>query len=251
MYLEEWPYPVKIYTLGRFDILRNDEPLFFPGKEQKKPLEMLKTLIAFGGRDVPEERLTDALWPDADGDLAHKSFEMTLVRLRRLLGGDLYIRQRARQLTVNPLYCWVDSLALSYLLDSVRESSTGIPAHDCEKAVVLHKGLFLPADTALPWVIARRETLKNRVLRLILTAGRQCELAGEWERAAGYYAKGIDNDPLAEEFYRSLMLCQRHLGNDGEAATTFLRCRRQLRAGLGIDPSPETTAVYTAIEQRR
>ena len=68
LYLEEWPYPIKIYTLGRFEIIRDDEPLHFSGKEQKKPLELLKALIAFGGRDVPEERLTDALWPDADGD---------------------------------------------------------------------------------------------------------------------------------------------------------------------------------------
>jgi LuxR family maltose regulon positive regulatory protein len=61
LYLEEWPYPIRIYTLGRFEIISDDKPLEYAGKEQKKPLEMLKALIARGGRDVPEERLTDAL----------------------------------------------------------------------------------------------------------------------------------------------------------------------------------------------
>jgi LuxR family transcriptional regulator, maltose regulon positive regulatory protein len=68
-------------------VIRDDEPRHFSGKEQKKPLGMLKVLIAFGGRDVPVERLTDALWHDANGDQAHKSFETTRSQLRRLLGG--------------------------------------------------------------------------------------------------------------------------------------------------------------------
>ena len=146
LYLEDWPYPVKIYTLGRFEILRDDEPMQFSGKEQKKPLELLKAIIAFGGVNVPEERLSDALWPGADGDMAHKSFETTLGRLRRLLGGEAFIRYRARQLTINPLFCWVDSLALGHLLDKIRESSADRIVPLCEKAVGLHKGPFLPSD---------------------------------------------------------------------------------------------------------
>jgi len=245
--LEEWPYRIKIYTLGRFEIIRDDEPLHFSGKEQKKPLEMLKSLIARGGRDVPEERLTDALWPDADGDQAHKSFETTLGRLRRLLGGDAFIHYRARQLSLNPLYCWVDSLALEQLLEKIREAPADQSALLREKALGLHKGPYLPTDAGQSWAISFRETLKNGLLRIILTAGRHCEQAGDRERAAEYYAKGIQTDSLAEEFYRRLMICQRQLGNNADAVKTYNRCRSLLQAELGIEPSPETTAVYTAI----
>jgi DNA-binding SARP family transcriptional activator len=247
-YLEEWPYPARIYTLGRFEILRDDEPLHFSGKEQKKPLELLKALIAFGGVDVPEERLTDALWPEADGDQAHKSFETTLARLRRLLGGDVFIRHRARRLTINPLYCWVDSLALEQLLDTLRESPTDHATLLCEKAVGLYKGPFLPSDAGLSWTLPCRETLKNRLLRVVLKAGHQCEQAGEWESAAEYYAKGIETDGLAEEFYRRLMVCHLNLGNNADAVKAYNRCRRLLRAELGIEPSTETMAVFSLIK---
>lgn len=249
--LEEWPYPIKIYTLGRFEIVRDDEPLHFPGKEQKKPLDMLKALIAFGGEDVPEERLIDALWPDADGDLGHKSFETTLARLRRLLGGDVFVKYRARQLSINPLHCWVDSRALGHLLEKIRETPVEQAALLSEKAVGLHKGPFLPADTGLAWTVACRETLKNRLLRTILAAGRHYEQIGEWERAVEQYSKGIETDCLAEEFYRRTMACQRQLGNNADAVRAYNRCRGLLRADLGIEPSPETMAVYSAIMHKQ
>jgi two-component SAPR family response regulator len=225
--------------------------MHFPGKEQKKPLELLKALIAFGGVDVSEERLTDALWPNTDGDLAHKSFETTLGRLRRLLGGEAFIRYRARQLTINPLYSWVDSLALEQLFDTLGESPGDRVDKLREKAVRLHKGPFLPSDAALSWTLPCRETLKNRLLRVISKAGRQCEQAGEWESAAEYYAKGIETDRLAEEFYRRLMVCHLNLGNNADAVKTYNRCRRLLRAELGIEPSMETIAVFSSIIQKQ
>jgi LuxR family maltose regulon positive regulatory protein len=249
-YTEPWPFPVRIYTLGRFEILINDEPLLFAGKEQKKPLEMLKALISRGGRDVPSERITDILWPDADGDLAQKSFETTLARLRKLLGGDDRVTCRSRQLSINPLRCWVDCLALLHLFDTIRDVQSAQAALLCKKALELYKGVFLPGEADLPWSVARREILRNGLLRISLKAGRYHEESGGWEQAAFFYSKGIETDNLAEEFHRRLMICQRKLGNLSDAIRTYQRCRTLLRAEFGIEPSPETSAVYNAITQQ-
>lgn len=247
---QAWPWPVKIRTLGRFEIFIFDVALVFSGKEQKKPLELLKALIACGGRDVPRELLIDALWPDADGDLALKSFETTLGRLRRLLGCDGSLIYRARLLSINPIHCWVDTQALDLILDGIGSASNEQIASSNEKAIELYQGPFLPADTALPWSISCRETLKNRVLRCILNLGCHREQAKAWELAADCFTQGIEIDPLAEEFYRRLMVCQQRLGNHADAVRTYQRCRTLLWEGLAIKPSPETTAVYTAITQK-
>jgi DNA-binding SARP family transcriptional activator len=106
--IEEWPWPVRIYALGKFEIIKEDRPVVFSGKVQQKPLALLKVLIALGGKDVPEEQLTDILWPDADGDLAHKSFEIALHRLRLLAGNDKAIRLKEGLLSLDPAHCWVD-----------------------------------------------------------------------------------------------------------------------------------------------
>ena len=249
-YLEEWPYPIKICTLGRFEIFRDDQPLIFSGKEQKKPLDLLKTLISYGARNVAGDRLTDALWPDADGDQAHKSLETTLSRLRKLFGGEEYIIYRARQLTINPLYCWVDTLALECLFDTIQEAPPDQVLPLCDKAIALYKGPFLPAETGLNWAVYRREAQMSRLLRVIGTAGRYCEQAGEWALAARYYAKGIEVDNLAEEFYRCLMICHLNLGNHAAVAKTYNSCCNQLQIKLGIEPSPDTTSVYSSIVQK-
>lgn len=87
-----WPYPLKIFTLGPFEIMKDDAPVSFSGRVQQKPLDLVKAIIAFGGIDVPCLKLMDALWPEADADKASQSLKFTLHALRKLLGGDIFIR---------------------------------------------------------------------------------------------------------------------------------------------------------------
>src|SRR3989344_2110815 len=81
-------YPLQIYTLGRFSVSRGLEPIRFTRKAQHRPLQLLKALIAFGGREVATDQLAVAMWPESEGDMAYNAFEITLHRLRRLIGID-------------------------------------------------------------------------------------------------------------------------------------------------------------------
>ncbi len=248
---EDWPYPVKIFTLGKFEILRDDKPLADAGKVQKKPLEMLKIIIAEGGVDVPVHRVTEALWPDADGDLAHKSFEMTLSRLRRLMGEEDVIRHSAGQLSIDPLYCRVDSLDLGRIIGEIRKSAGDRALLLSEKAIRLYRGPFLPSDSALPRIAHRREMLRNSLLRIIIMVGRHYEQARDWEKAVEYYIKGLDTDHLSEEACQRLMICYSQLGRNADAVRAYLLCRSALADQLGIQPSPETEAIYSSIIQNK
>jgi len=246
---EQWPWPVRIYTMGSFQIVREDIPLEFPGKTPQKPLELLKVLIAFGGQNVPEERLTDALWPDADGDLAYQSLEITVRRLRHLLGEDICLRYGARSLSVDRRQCWVDSLALENIVKRSGSISADRVAPKYREAAGLYRGHFLPSDSGCEWAVSRSETLQSMMLRLIEEAGRHDEGQGEWENAAACYQKGLDVDCLAEDLYRRLMICYQKLGRRAEAIRLYQRCCSVLQTHLGIRPSPETEAVYASLHQ--
>ena len=52
--LEQWPWAVKVHTLGRFGLLVDDCPIEYGRKVQQKPLALLKALVALGGRYVPD-----------------------------------------------------------------------------------------------------------------------------------------------------------------------------------------------------
>jgi DNA-binding SARP family transcriptional activator len=244
---ERWPWPLRIYALGRFEIFRDDVPLEFSGKTPQKPLELFKALIAFGGQNVPVETLSDAVWPDAEGDLAHQSFESALSRLRRLLGEEDCIKYSARQLSIDRKRCWVDSIALENILGSPEASRNERCIEVYEQAACLYKGEFLPTDASREWAVSRNETLKNRLLRVIAEAGRLYERKGQWESAAECYQKGLHADRFVEELYRRLMICYQRLGRRAEAVQLYDRCRRLLQANLGIGPSPTTEAVYSSI----
>lgn len=249
--IEQWPWPLKVYTLGRFELAKDGKPLPFSRKVQQKPLLMLKALISMGGREVAEERITDALWPDAEGDLAHQSFSMTLSRLRRLLGNEKAIQLREGRLTLDSRYCWVDAFAF----ESRIEKADVVPhvGRECPnrsqasclaaRAVTLYGGSFLAGEGSRPWITASRERLRSKFLRAVGLLGHCLEEGGRWTEAIAAYRKGLEVDDLAEEFYRRLILCHRRLGQEAEALGVYARCRKTLAAVLGIPPSPETTAV--------
>lgn len=110
-----WPWQLKVYTLGRFSILRDEAPIRFSGKAQRKPLELLMALIALGGRDVPAFEVADSLWPDAEGDAAYRSLITTLQRLRHLLENPDAVVLSGNHLSVNRGILWVDCWAFERL----------------------------------------------------------------------------------------------------------------------------------------
>jgi LuxR family maltose regulon positive regulatory protein len=256
--IESWPYPIRIYALGSFRLLRDDEPIEFSGKGQQKPLTMLKALIAFGGREVSEERLIDLLWPDAEGDLGHKSFEVTLLRLRRLLCKEGAVQLKGGALSLDPRYCWIDVWALEDIIGRTRETWSEAGAAGAtpetvrlwEKAIEMYKGHFLESDSQQPWTAGMRERMRSGVLRIIAVMGRQYESEARWEQAAECYQKGIETDDLAEEFYRSLMGCFDRLGRKAEAVRVYHACVSALSSTLGIDPSEKIKEMYTEIRNR-
>jgi LuxR family maltose regulon positive regulatory protein len=57
--IENWPWPVKVHTLGRFGVRKDGKAVSFPRKVQKKTLELLKAAIALGSEEVREEQIID------------------------------------------------------------------------------------------------------------------------------------------------------------------------------------------------
>ncbi len=265
LHLDNWPWPVKIFTLGGFEILVDDKPIEFSGKVQRKPLDLLKALIAFGSTDVSEERITDALWPEAAGDLAHKSFEMALQRLRKLIGRDNAVLLRNGHVSLDGRQCWVDVRAFEQLVQGaeqeMRNADFGLRnkkriqlsqsegAELLEKTISLYKGNFLPDDTRNAWSAVTRERLRSKFLRLVTKAGELYEQDGEWKRAVDCFELGLEKDAACEEFYQHLMICHDKLGNRAEAAKTFLRCRSALRNALGLEPSKRTQEIYSSLHR--
>ena len=253
-HLEDWPWPVKIFTLGRFELWKDGKPIQFSRKVQQKPLSMLKVLIAFGGREVKEEMMADILWPEADGDAAHRSFISALHRLRQLIGCEKALQFKEGRLTLNGKYCWVDVWALENIWRQAdiqkKEGRIDAFLQLTEKAIGMCRGAFLGGETEQPWMVSLRERLRSKFLGCVNRLGRHWEQTGQWEKALECYQRGLDADDLAEEFYQNLMTCYLHLDREAEARAVYHRCRKILSSALGIEPSAKTQAIYKSLLEK-
>lgn len=227
----QWPWPMRIYSLGRFETVLSDQPLRFSGKAQRRPLELVKAPLALGGRGVPVSRLAEALWPDADGDAAYNAFVTTLQRLRKLLGGNEFLLLREGRLSFNPRRCWVDIWSFD-------------AEPRLEQRLALYRGAFLAEDTDASHCIPLRERLRSAYLRDLLQLGRRLEGERRWADAITLYESGLSAEDSVEKLYRQLMVCHAALGQTSMVLATYQHCCKLLELKLNLRPSPETTALY-------
>lgn len=261
-HLDRWPWPYRITTLGKFEIVKDGKAMKFLGRVPQKPLAVLKALIALGGSDVREGRLTDLLWPEAQGDAAHSAFTTTLQRLRALLGNESAVVVSEGKVALDPQTCWTDAAAFEFLSEKAENAWTRAKRQHAQgdrdsaseamaltdKALALYQGHFLPADSGEPWTISMRERFRSKFLRIITNKGKYFEQTDLWEEAAACYQSALDVDDLAEELYQQLMICHKHAGRHADAVVVYHRCRSVFKAAIGISPSQKTKAIYESIK---
>ncbi|NVN90189.1 MAG: hypothetical protein HXX11_06255 [Desulfuromonadales bacterium] len=240
---ENWPWPVKIYTLGRFELFIDGNRLEFSAKAPRRIMSFLKLLIACGEGGANEEQLTEIFWPDSDGDAAHNAFAISLHRLRKLLGSEKALQLRDGVLKFDPGFCWIDAHAFENLIDAEAGETAPTAERLTEKALSLYRGQYLEASGE-PWAILYRERLRTRYLRAVRIQGEYLEAGENFGPAVELYCKGLEIEPTAEELYRRLMKCHLTAGQTSEAIAVYERCRTMLQTAMGIRPSRETEDIY-------
>jgi len=239
---------VEVYTLGRFEIVKYARAVRFPGKVPRRPLALLKAIIAHGGHNVPEETLISSLWPKTYGNAARYSLTSAIFRLRRLLGPRQVLLRRGGMIGLNPKVCWVDIWELDRLLDLnerlyaeadatvLRDNSIQL----LSDAAQLYRGSFLYGDSDAPWAAKLADNLRRRMLRQLAAIGDQFLSFKRWHEAALWYEKGLSIDPCAEDVSRQLMIAYHKLGRSADILRTYNRCRESLRGLGGLTPSAMT-----------
>ena len=248
---EDWPWTLKLRVLGPLTIERQGRILAFDGKAQKKPLELLKALLAMGGESVSRDALAFAVWPDADAD-ALKNFDVTLSRLRKLLDVDGALVLADGKLRLSRRLVWWDLIAFearcadlqSALHDPSRDASVRSRAAEL---FALHRDKLFGDETAVAWSAAPRERVAVKFSRAVGDVGTWLEARGLWREAIDGYERGLAQQMLAEPFYRGLMRCHIALDEPADALATYRRCRDLLSIVLSVQPSRETESLYQKI----
>ncbi len=166
----------RVHVLGRFRVTKGDTPITIPPR-LRKPQELLQALVAFGGIEVSAGVLIDALWPDSEGDAAYHALESALYRLRQLLGARDAVHMEGGKVSLNRERLRVDMWEFEEELQRPHNpEANGIER--ISRLRLLYQGHFLKHETEKLWVLKARQELRDRLLRAIRDAARECERIG-------------------------------------------------------------------------
>lgn len=214
---------VEVQTLGHFSVKVGGREV--GGREWggRKTITLLCLLIAHGGREVPADRLCDALWPDSDGAQARQNLKVALWRLRRVgsvsPGGhdpQAWVISRHATVSLDHQLCSVDVFRFMRDLEAAHGD---VPA--VWQALSLFAGDFLPDDPQLA-VVALRERLRNDFVQALWGVAEQmlaCEL-GFTEAQLALLQRGVQMRPESPRGHALLMgaLLKQHRAADAMMA---------------------------------
>jgi DNA-binding SARP family transcriptional activator len=241
------PQPVRIHTLGRFELEVDRETVHFDRKAPRRVLELLKCIVALGAGGASCTALASALWPDSEGDAALAALEVTLHRLRKVLRHKPAAQLSKGVVHLEPSAVWIDAVEFEALADRANGEHGAVDLDAAGRALALYGGPFLQNDEETAWLLPRRDRLRSRYVRLAMRAAQQYEQAGDPGQAVEIYATALESEPLIEDLYRRLMLCLAWQRRRAEALDAYRRCRNMLAVVFGAAPSQETETAYAAI----
>ena len=205
-------------------------------------------LIALGaGQAVPAGVLVDALWDTVPPSRPEDQLAVLMSRLRTVLGRDRIEHRDQGYL----LHCdWLDATELAVLtreMEARREAGHVMGAVAAARvALSLIRG---DGPQPLPgeWAQLRQAELSRLTGRARLVAAAALLEAGDWMAAADTAAAAAERDPYDEAALRLLLRAHVMGGRVAGALSLYASARERMADELGTDPSPETTALYTAI----
>ena len=205
-------------------------------------------LIALGaGQAVPPGVLIDALWETVPPARPEDQLAVLMSRLRTVLGRDRIEHRDQGYL----LHCdWLDATELAVLtreMEARREAGHVMGAVAAARvALSLIRG---DGPQPLPgeWAQLRQAELSRLTGRARLVAAGALLEAGDWMAAADAAAAAAERDPYDEAALRLLLRAHVMGGRVAGALSLYASARERMADELGTDPSPETTALYTAI----
>ncbi len=245
---------LKVYSLGTFQVYRNDEAL--ANWQGRKGATIFKYLLMNRGRQIRKETLMELFWPDSDEEAQRNNLNVAIYNMRQTLknGADFsYVIYDNDCYFLNPeLYVWVDyEEFLKAYKAGQRYEQTGDQAAAVREYVAaesLYQGTFLPDDTYDDWIERSRLSLQSAYQGLLNYLSKYYLEQRNYAACVATCTKLVAVDACDEEAYRRMMRCYSRQGQVNLALREYDRCIRSLKFDLEIEPSAETQDLYRRIK---
>ncbi|XVS66500.1 BTAD domain-containing putative transcriptional regulator [Actinosynnema sp. CA-299493] len=237
---------MQIGTLGPFEVRTDDGVLAdVPGARLRG---LLIALALEPGHVVPKASLVDWIWGENPPSDATNALQRLVSRLRKALPeGAVEGQPNGYRLLVAPDA--VDAVRFEHLVTRARGEEAPQRVRLLREALALWRGtamqdVGLQDSEAFDATVTRLDGLRLTALEDRFDAevglGRGADLVPELTDLAAAH-------PMRERFAVALMRALVATGRDTEALLVYERTREALADALGVDPSPELSALHVAL----
>src|SRR5712691_5433619 len=217
-----------------------------------RPKQVLELLLAARGHRVTNDRLADMLWGEDPPQNAAGSLQTFVSVLRSRLSSD---RERARKLVITEAEAYrfatdmvdLDLDRFDELLERSAHEPTRLARRSLQQALALVRGEVFEDEPYADWAQGLRSTYQGRVLGAHLEAADAALAELDYAPALAHAETAASLDRFSERAHRSQMLALYALGRQHDALTRYRGFRTVLDEELGLEPTPETRAVESAI----
>jgi ABC-type oligopeptide transport system substrate-binding subunit/DNA-binding SARP family transcriptional activator len=245
--------PLKIFTLGGVRILRaGDQPVDLKSRKA----EALLVYLACNQRSIPREVLAEMFWDERSQSQSLSNLRYLLTILRKDLGDYLSI-DRTSVAILAEADLWLDAVDFDEQLSSVLQQGSPITAsaaEQLEQALNLFQGEFLEGFFVSDcrgfeeWLVRERERLHRLAVDGLHDLVDFDLQSGDYKSGASHAARLLELDPLMEAGHRQLMRILACSGQRAAALEQYEHCRELLKTELGLEPAPQTQALYEQIK---
>lgn len=246
----------RVRLFGGLEVVVGDRAVREKDWRKRKARMLFAILVLERGRQLSREQLLTHVWPDLPEDRAKNNFYVAWSSMKGALtdgapgpcpyvdntGGLCSIVRDAVRSDVDE---FEESMASARQAEAEGHSSEAMEAY--ERLASVYRGELLPGDLYDEWFTPIRDRYRLdfvaamlRAVELLLAKDDPCE-------AVVYARRALAIDPFREDLYQSLLRCQIAAGQRSAAIETFVACKTQIAEELGLDPSPETVALYQQI----
>ncbi len=255
---------LSLFSFGNFEVKLNERQITTQFRTDKER-GLLAYLIAESHRPHRREILGELLWPEREEGIARTNLRQAILGLRRAVGDTnspanfMHVTNEFIQL--NPAgQVWFDAgifaghikFAQSHAHPMVDECPVCI--QHLEEAVTLYRGefletVFVDSQPFQEWMVFKRETLFRDLLSALQSLASFYEKQTDYETARKFALKHVSLYPLEERAHRQLMRLLVLNGQRTTALEQYQICKKLLLEELGVEPGPQTQALYEQIRQ--
>jgi DNA-binding SARP family transcriptional activator len=246
--------PIKLQTLGSFNIWRKGEKVSSKEWGRDKTLQLIQYLVSYRQRHaLHKERVMEHLWEEGDD----RDFKVALHGVNKVLEPErpsrtepIYVERQGVTYQLNLEKVWIDVEAVEKYITLAHEAmqeDIALAKHAFKAAISLYQGMYLPNRIFEDWSTEQREKIQLLILGGYVTLA-ELTIAENPMESVRLAQQAIAIDATWEDAYRIQMKAYIAKGNRPHAIKTYQKCADVLEEEYGIEPLPETKALLKQIE---